>query len=130
MALDRSENLGELSGRRAGYGHLLGFDAADFLHPPHMAAPAETGLQKNLNDLADLIFAEQIGPKAQHIAVMVFARPPGRHFIVCKRRTDAFDLVGGNRHADSAAVHQDADVGFGGRYGSGDERRKVRVIAG
>jgi hypothetical protein len=66
--------------------------------------------QENRDDIADLLFADQVGAEAEHVAVIVLARPAGGELIVDERGAHAVDLVGSDAHADTAAVEEDADL--------------------
>src|SRR6266496_2777087 len=65
--------------------------------------------QKNLHDMPDLIFAEQVGAEAEDIAMDFLARQTSGDLIVRQRGADALDLVGGDGHPDAGAVEEDAD---------------------
>ena len=54
----------------------------EFLHAPGVATFAEGGGQEDTDDLADLVFVQQIRAQAQHVAVIVLAGKPGGDFIV------------------------------------------------
>ena len=47
----------------------------------------------------------------QHIGVIVFARALGFELSINLGCADSGDLVGGDRHANPSAAHQDAEVG-------------------
>ena len=51
---------------------------ADLIEAPGVAAVGEMGVEEDLDDLADLVFAEQVGAEAQDVAVVVLAAIGGR----------------------------------------------------
>ena len=75
-----------------------------------MPAFADGRLKENLDNLANLVFAHQVSAQTEHIAMVVLAASPGGDLLVNQRRPDAMNFVGHHRHADAAAVHEDADV--------------------
>lgn len=109
---------------------LLLLDLGHFLHASDVAALAEGGGEEDLGDLTDGFFTEKVGAEAEHVTVIVFARPAGGDFVVNQGSSNVVNLVGGDGHADAAAVHQDGDVGAAVGYGAGRRGSKVRVVAG
>ena len=58
------------------------FQLGDFFHAAIVPAIGEFGREKNFNDLAELIFAEQVSAQAQDVAMIVLAGAAGGDFIV------------------------------------------------
>src|SRR3954467_1668606 len=73
---------------------LVFFDLLQLLDPADVPGVAELGAEEDLDDLPDLLLAEQIGAEAQDVAVVVLARPAGGHLLVDQRRADAADFIG------------------------------------
>jgi hypothetical protein len=88
-----------------------------------VAGVAVGGAEEDLDDLADLVLAQEVRAEAQDVAVVVLAGPAGGHLVVHQRRPHPPHLVRRHRHADAAAVHQDggvtAAVGDGAGRGGG-----------
>ena len=55
-------------------GPLFFFDLHQLLYAPDMPGIAEWRRQKDLHDLPDDLFAEQVRPQAQDVAMIVLAR--------------------------------------------------------
>ena len=83
-----------------------------------VAAFAARGGQEDFDDLADLVFGEQVGAEAQDVAMIVFAGAVGGDLIVNQAGADVVHFVGGNGHTDAASVEEDADRS--GAYTCGD----------
>src|SRR6185312_7170643 len=109
---------------------LLLLDLGELLHAAVMSAVSKSGREEDLDDLSDVLFAEQVGAETQDVAMVVLARPAGGHFVVGEGGADASHFIGGDGHADAAAVHEDADLGLTAGDGPCGGGGKVGVIAG
>src|SRR5690242_7334609 len=85
-------NYWQLSGSRlclfGGVDFLL-LDLAELLDAADVTAVAEGGGQEDLDDVADLVFAEQIGAEAQDVAVVVLAGAAGGDLVMDEGSADA-----------------------------------------
>jgi len=118
-----------------GFGLLGGvdfllLDLAELLDAADVTAVAESGGEEDLDDVADLVFAEQVGAEAQDVAVVVLAGAAGGDLVVNECGADATDLVGRDGHADAAAVHEDARLAGPGGNRAGGGGGEVGVVAG
>lgn len=101
---------------------LFTFDLLKFFDAADMTAVTERCVQKDLDDLTNLVFAEQIGAEAKDVAVIVLPGTAGGDFVVDEGGADASQFVGDDRHADAASVEENADVKItaGDLLGDGD----------
>src|SRR5258706_13017051 len=102
----------------------------ELLHAPSMPAFAKGSGQKDIDDLANLVFVEQIRAQAQHIAMIVLSRKPGGDFIVSESRANAADFVGRHRHADAAAIEENSRLAASVGHRLGRWNRKIGIIGG
>src|SRR5438045_4876123 len=102
----------------------------ELLHAPRMPSFAEWSRQKHADDLANFVFIQQIRAEAQDVAMIVLATEAGGDFVVRQRRPDAFDLVGGHRHADAAAVEEDAGFTLAPGHGLSGWDGEIGIIGG
>jgi len=90
------------------WGVVFGFEVGEFFDAADVAALADGGVEEDFDDLANLVFAEQVGAEADDIAVIVFAGAVGGYVVVDEGGADAADFVGGDAHADAGTVEEDA----------------------
>ena len=93
-------------------GVFSGFDGFDFSDAAGVAAAFEGGFDPGINDLFHETLADEVSREAQDVGVVVTAGELCGEFIVTDRCTNAFDLVGGDRHANTCAAHEDAQIGL------------------
>src|ERR1700722_16809666 len=74
------------------------FEFSELLHSPGVSAVGEFGNQKNLDNIANLIFTQKIGAQAEHIAMIVLTGSPSRDFIVSQCGTDAVNFICRHTH--------------------------------
>src|ERR1019366_1879811 len=90
---------------------VFALDGRDLFHTPLVPATRKRSSQPLIHDLESRIFVDDRGPQRPHIGIIVFARPFGLKLGVNLRCADSGDLVGGDRHANPGATHQDAEIG-------------------
>ena len=69
-------------------------------------------LQPGLDDHPGQLQADNPCAQRQDIGVVVLARKHGRIGLTADDRTDAFDLVGRDRHPHACTADQDSQVGL------------------
>ena len=89
----------------------------------------ERGIQPGVDDLEREHFARDARADCHHVGVVVFAGEAGGHHVGQQRAADAFDLIGGDGHADAGRADDDAAVAFAGGDGFGSGTGKVGIVA-
>jgi hypothetical protein len=97
---------------------LAAFEVVEFLDAAGMAAVAEGRGEERLGDFADFGVVQEIGAETENIAVIGFPGEASGDLIVSEGGADATDLIGGDGHADTAAVKENA--GFAAALGDGE----------
>ena len=118
-----------VSGSGSGAMAFFALQVAQLFYSADMPSIGKSRAKKNVYNLAHLIFAQKVNPQADDVTMIMLAGDAGGDFIVNQGGADAIDLVGGDGHADAAAIEKNAHVGpaLGHRAGCGGG--DVRVVA-
>jgi hypothetical protein len=106
------------------------FDGADLADAAGVAATFEGGLDEYLGDFFDQALAQKVCREAEDVGIVMAARELGGEFVVADGGAGAFDLIGGDAHADACAADQHAPFGFSGGDGLSDIEGAFGIIDG
>src|SRR5436190_1648608 len=95
-----------------------------------VAAGGERSVEPGLEDLDRRVPRRDARAERQDVGVVVLAAEPRRVGVGAGGGADAGDLVGGHRHTEPGAAHEDAPAGLARRHGARDERREVGIVHG
>lgn len=105
-----------------------GLQLSDLFYSSLVSSRLGWGIQEDMHNPANLIFAQQIRSDADDIAVMMLPGASCGEFIMRQDGTDAGHLIRDDRHADAAAFQEDSDFALPDRDRVGRGGAVVGVI--
>src|SRR5579859_5459929 len=107
---------------------LFTLDPGNLFDALFVAAAGKGRSQPVSDDVASLLFIEEARADGEHVGVVVLAAELGLGDIRNMRGADAGNFVGGDGHSDTAAAHQNAEVGAMVRDALADLLREVGIV--
>src|SRR5947209_7859306 len=98
--------------RRNRHLHRALLETRDLRETALVAAAFERGLQPGANDEDGVLAGRGAPGEREHVEIVVLSRQARRLHVSTDRRSDAWSLVGADRHADTGSAHEHAALGF------------------
>ena len=107
---------------------LIVLEQCDFLDALLVAAAAERSVEPGIDDSECRGDVHGPSAKREDVGIIVFAAELRSFWRGDVCRTHPTDLVGGDRHSNTGAAHQDAEIGLARRDFFANAAREVRVV--
>src|SRR5882762_5692048 len=87
-------------------------------------------MDESVNDFARVIGCNLFAAETEHVRIIMLAGQRGGFFVTNERRTNAWDFVGHNAHADAGGANKNSKIVLMLGHRVRDAQRMVRIIAG